>query len=207
MTSARPKRGTAKSAPPEPLKPAASFNATDAATRAFVIHADNLRSGIPCDPLEVLYDFTQWVRRGHVPPDELLRWLAVRFGTYLNGGPKAPRLDECMGLAPPAGKRGREARTTANVTIKHDDYISRLAFLDHIGRTKKAAVLSLNDGDRSIGMEPVAERSKLADSSVRTLAPGWRKSDRYKFWRDTFRAWESPLSASEKLLSKVKGKK
>lgn len=187
-----------------PLRPALGIEARDFDTLPFAIIADDLRNGIPRDPIDVVFYFAKSIEAGYLPPDELLRWLGEKFAGYLAGGPKAARLDECLGLAP-KGRGRREARTIAAGAVMDDAYMARLALLDHAGLSPKAAVLSLNDGVKG-ALEPIAQRGRRAESSLATLAPKWRRSKRYAWHRELLRDAGERLPSVAALCAHVKMK-
>lgn len=161
-----------------PLKRVPPVSACDFDTLNLSTFAQDVGAGLD-RPLDVLFYFAESIRAGYAPPDELLRWLGERFAAYL-ADRKAPRLDECLGLAPGKGRSGaREARTRDANARRESIYVTRLATLDFAGFAPKAAALSLNEGVQGI-LRPIDVPGKrYSTASLVVKASAWRKSRDY----------------------------
>jgi hypothetical protein len=173
----RPKAAAAKGA----LQPAVPLAAKDALTVDLALFARDLEAGCLVGPvaLGVLFNFAEAVRRGHVPHDEVLHWLADRFAAYLRGEQGMARLDVHLGLEPAKrarGKAGHDARRREAEAERTRQYAWRLAILEAAGFGERALVY-VNDGVPGI-LPPLAPRAGRIES-LEKLAPRWQRSDTY----------------------------
>lgn len=130
--------------------------------------------------LEVLFYFAESVRRGYVPHDAILHWLAERFARYLDPESGNARLDVILELAPAKrrrGKAGHDVREHVTHARRETQYVWRLAMLDLAGFKKAAVLAYLNDGVPDI-LPPMASAAGRIES-IEKYVPKWRKSAEY----------------------------
>jgi len=184
--------------PRAPLKRVPPVAALDFDTLHLSTFAQDVGAGVD-RPLDVIHCFTESIRAGYAPPDELLHWLGERFAAYL-ADPKGPRLDECLGLAPGTGRNGaREARTRDANARRESIYATRLAILDFAGFAPKVAALSLNEGVQGI-LRPIDVPGKpYSTFSLVAKASTWRKSRDYAKQSEWLKRQGGKIRVIEKL--------